>query len=492
MSKSSQLNLHYTDSEVIEFHPIVQQALELALVNLGKSEEYAVCHHMQTGALEMDFSILNRATGKVFTVIEVKRTPNDVRSSRYQYQAMDYVVQNGMNSEASFYILTNIEDAIAFHYTPTRPRPLQQILEPSFEQITRFNEENIKSNTKRLADYFTRVLYSFFSNSWNYAISLADLEETIFQVKESKQSFSTTLALVAYEYIRGVFKLTGRSHSLPDIRSFNRNIELICKKASSINFNKIFNYSHQEFTNRFTVEDSLLRQMFKMGNSEGDAEAIANLLHQILSLGHEHDGEVATDPELARVLAHAARAYHGELSKSEKVIDPAAGSGNLLSAAIDVFSLRPDQIIANDINLEFSKLLSLRLGLHYPISIKKNFSPLISSVSIEKINDELFSQVGIALLNPPFLFGVKAVDRKGPLLQAIRKYKRKDPETLEGQLGLEITFLELLCAQVKIGTTMAVIFPANNIQINSLGGKIIRHLLLDSFGLQAVINYPME
>ncbi len=55
----------------------------------------------------------------------------------------------------------------------------------------------------------------------------------------------------------------------------------------------------------------------------------------------------------------------GRLLGNELLCDPAAGSGNLLSAAVPVFGLAPAQIIANDKNPQLLELLSLRLGLNF-------------------------------------------------------------------------------------------------------------------------------
>ena len=127
--------LHYSDSEVNVFHPICQNALDRALSNLGLNNQYRAVHHQTTGSLEMDFVIENTTTGKYFCVIEVKRTPSAVNSTRYQFQAMSYVQNNAGLTEKPFYILTNLEVAYSFRYDSLRPKPFLQILEPGLEHI---------------------------------------------------------------------------------------------------------------------------------------------------------------------------------------------------------------------------------------------------------------------------------------------------------------------------------------------------------------------
>ena len=74
--------ISYVDSEVKIFHPLCEDALNQALKNLSLNSEYEVLHHQYTGTLEMDYVVRNRRTKKYLCVIEVKRTPADVQSTR--------------------------------------------------------------------------------------------------------------------------------------------------------------------------------------------------------------------------------------------------------------------------------------------------------------------------------------------------------------------------------------------------------------------------
>lgn len=97
--------ISYSDSEVKVFHPLCEVALKTALKELKLDKEYEVIHHQYTGSLEMDFVIQHVTTGKYICVIEVKRTPSDVHSTRYQFQAMSYVQQNAGQTEKPFIFL---------------------------------------------------------------------------------------------------------------------------------------------------------------------------------------------------------------------------------------------------------------------------------------------------------------------------------------------------------------------------------------------------
>lgn len=60
--------ISYADSEVNKFHPICQKALENALGQIDKKDEYIVLHHQYTGSLEMDFAVQNKTQGNIFAL----------------------------------------------------------------------------------------------------------------------------------------------------------------------------------------------------------------------------------------------------------------------------------------------------------------------------------------------------------------------------------------------------------------------------------------
>lgn len=130
--------ISYSDSEVNSFHPVCERALNYALKLKGLDKDYVAKHHQTTGSLEMDYVIQNTNTGKYLCVVEVKRTPADVHSARYQFQAMSYVQMNAGQNERPFYILTNLEYAFSFRYDSTRPRVFQQMLKPGLSHVVIF------------------------------------------------------------------------------------------------------------------------------------------------------------------------------------------------------------------------------------------------------------------------------------------------------------------------------------------------------------------
>ena len=361
--------ISYSDSEVSCFHPICEQALNKALRMMHLDGQYNVLHHQHTGALEMDYVIQNTTTGNYLCVIEVKRTPSDVHSARYQFQAMSYVQMNANQSEKPFYILTNLECAFCFRYDSSRPRVFQQMLKPGLIHIGSFEEDEQEDFTNKLAVFFQGRLKDYINDSYDYLITLNEFAIHMELIKENPKSWKSHLAVLLYEYIRGVFSFINRNE-LRDIRLFGNNVKNICSEAARVNFKDIFNYSEDFFENAVNIDNIALADLFNFGRQNVSGDSVAGVLHSIVSAGHEHEGEVPTDLELARIVTELAKYSSGELETVDVVCDPAAGSGNLISAAIPTYNLIPTQIKVNDINSKLIELLSLRIGLTYASTVQ--------------------------------------------------------------------------------------------------------------------------
>lgn len=309
----------------------------------------------------MDYVIQNRATGKYLCVVEVKRTPADVHSARYQFQAMSYVQMNADQSEKPFYILTNLEYAFSFRYDANRPRVFQQMLKPGLAHIGSFAKDQEDAFVEKLAGYFSERLNNYTNDTYEYLVTLEKFANHMKQIKAEPKRWKTHLAVLLYEYIRGAFTFINRNE-LRDIRLFRNDVAKICDEAARINFKDIFNYSDESFERTANIDNDTLIDLYNLGNQNVNGDSVAEILYAIVSAGHEHDGEVPTDLELARIVAELAKYSSGELSATDLVCDPAAGSGNLISAAIPTYNLLPRQIVANNINSNLLELLSLKLN----------------------------------------------------------------------------------------------------------------------------------
>lgn len=481
--------ISYSDSEVNCFHPICERALNVALHRMGKDNQYRVLHHQYTGALEMDYVVQNLATGKYLCVVEVKRTPADVHSARYQFQAMSYVQMNVDQSEKPFYILTNLEYAFSFRYDSSRPRVFQQMLAPGLVHIGDFSVEEEEVFVEKLSEYFSVQLTEFINNTYDYLVTLDEFASHMEQIKEQPKRWKSHLAVLLYEYIRGAFTFINRNE-LRDIRVFRNDVKKICEEAAQVNFKDIFNYSDALFERTAIIDNETLSAIFNFGNQNVNGDSVAGILHSIISSGHEHDGEVPTDLELARIVAELAKYSSGELKLFDLICDPAAGSGNLISAAIPTYNLIPTQILVNDVNSKLVDLLSLRIGLNYVGTISRRNSPIIFNRNIADFETSIFDKVKVIVMNPPFSAGINCVTRKLPLYRSISRLTGEEPLTIIGQMPLEAVFLELLIELVKPGTTISCVFPKTHLLGRGPESKAIRKLLLYRFGLQLVFTYP--
>lgn len=479
----------YSDSEVNVFHPVCEAALRAALVRLGKDGEYRVLHHQHTGTLEMDFAVQNIATGKYLCVVEVKRTPADVHSARYQYQAMSYIQMNADETEKPFYILTNLEYAFSFRYDPGRPRVFQQMLAPGLHTIGRFAALSREELLERSTSFFESQLGDFLRNRYQYLVTLEQFAAHMERVKDQPKLWKSSLAVLLYEYIRGAFSFVTRNE-LRDIRLFRNDVLRICGEAARVNFKEIFACPQDKYERTVNIDSEELSNLFDFGSKNVSGDSIAGILHQIVSEGHEHEGEVPTDLELGRFVAALAHNISGDLQPHECVCDPAAGSGNLISSAIDIYRLAPNQIIANDVNQQLLELLSLRLGLNFVRTVDAAHSPSISAKNISELSQADFADVKVIVMNPPFLAGIHAVARKQPLYRRIHELAGRDTGTNMGQMPLEAVFLELLTYLVNPGTTIACVFPKTHLLARGPEAQCIRRLLVNNLGLRTVFTYP--
>lgn len=484
------MRISYNDSEVRVFHPICEEALNACLFNLGKDREYTVNHHDYTGTLEMDFVIRNIRTNKIFCIIEVKRTPADVQSSRYQFQAMSYIESAHQELEKPYYILTNLEYALAFRYDPRKPKPFQQILKPGLKNIGDFFSDSEVEFKDKLVSYFQQLLFNLFQDDYSYSLTLNDFNDYMTSVKDNPRNWKSSLVVLLYEYIRGAFTYVRRQRDLRNINLFRNDIMRICEEAIQINFDGIFSYDATEFLSQIILEPSLVQDIYELGKNNVSGDSVADILHQIVSEGHEHEGEVPTDLELARCVAILAKYYSDTLTENDYICDPAAGSGNLISAAIDVFQVEPYQIKANDINKQLIELQSLRLGLEFVQTIRSPNTPVISTKNISELPEDYFDNIKAIILNPPFLAGINAVARKEELFRRIRVLTRQNPITQIGQIGLEAVFIELTNILAQSDTVIAAIIPKTLLTARGPEAVQFRKFLLEEFNMQLLFTYP--
>lgn len=482
--------INYSDSEVNTYHPLCETALKLALKELRLSDSYSVIHHQYAGSLEMDYVIENNSTKKILCVVEVKRTPNDVQSTRFQYQAMSYIQQLFYRLEKPYYLITNLEKAYSFRYDNQNPQPYQQMLSPGLISIGDFSSStNSTEHIKKLVKFFKKYISNVMADNYEYYLTLTNFSNLIEDIKDSDTSWKSNIAVLLYEYIRGSFYAISR-FELRDIRAFNNNLKKICLEASKINFSQIFNFDYQNYPVNSVVDNRLLESLFNFAKTNINGDLVSNIIHSVISEGNEHNGEVSTDPELAKFASLLAKLYIGEIDESDYICDPAAGSGNLLESAISVFNIEPKQIIANDVNRKYSELLSLRLGLSLPNLVKIDNSPKVYSENLADLDKSLFTNVKVILVNPPYLAGIYSAQRKNELVLSMETKLNFTSELNFGQMGLECIFIEYLTRVSSNNSVISCIMPKQLLVSRGPEAIKFREFLLNRFGLSAIFNYP--
>lgn len=482
------MTLTYNDKEVKHFHPICEKSLEKALKILGIDTQYSVYHHRFVGQLEMDFVITNNTNDKVLCVIEVKRTPTAVKSSRYQYQAMSYIQQTPPALiERPYYILTNIEYSCIFKYDAQRPNVHQQLLNPGLLHNIDFT--NIRSEKQLIdetAKHYASLLKIVIENSGQYCQSIDDIISLLISAKDQEGVWNSLFVRIAYEYIRGSFEAIGRNGDLKDIRQYDQRLSALQKAFEKIDFKSIFKLDN--YVDIPKLDNKMLTGIYSFGKNNVDADELVTTIHQIVSTEYENQGEVPTDIELARLMAVVAKHYKPTITGF--VCDPAAGSGNLLSCISEIYTdIMPSQIKANDKNPLLLQLLSMRLGLKYPKIIAPDNAPEISVRDIVELPKTYFEDVDLALVNPPMVASISCYARRNAIYERIEQLG-SPVITNVGQTPLEAAFIELLNSLVKEGCITVALLPKTH--LTSLGDAMValRKFLLEDFGLRLIFNYP--
>ena len=482
--------IDYSNSEVLIFHPICEKALKKALITKSLDSSYEVVHHYSTGTIIPDFVIRNKATAKILCVVEVKRTKNDVQSSRYQYQAQSYVSNIGSGMEKPYYILTNLESLYLFRYDSGRPKPYQQILKPGFLSLGKFSDYGCEADfIDTLSKLFSSVLTSIQGNAHDYLVTLQDFAAKMESVKANSKAWKSALSVFLYEYIRGSFDASSR-YSLRDVRAFHDDVELICHEGNKVDFDGIFQYDSSTFLPLYNISDTDLTNLYQFAKENIYGDTVADILHGIVCEGKEHNGLVATDIEISKFVSLLAKLEVETLSDEDMICDPAAGSGALISCVFDVFeNIQPNQIIANDIESQLLELLSLRLGLKCYGLLSKTNHPFVTNTDIRKLKPIDFDKTRIIVLNPPYVAGINCVSEKSKFFSDYFRLANKESIFKNGQCGLELLFLEYVVALAKPGTVISCIMPKQYLTARGPEAIAFRNFLLNEFGLCSIFNY---
>ncbi|MDD3107939.1 MAG: N-6 DNA methylase [Alistipes sp.] len=167
-----------------------------------------------------------------------------------------------------------------------------------------------------------------------------------------------------------------------------------------------------------------------------------------------------------------------------KVLDPACGNGNLLSAMDDLLQSKnlPHSLYGYDTDINYINDAKVKLASNYAITVNLKFEDFLLDDS--SINLDLFSTqekrelVDIIIANPPYV--------RTQVLGAERSQLIAKKYNLKGKIDLYYPFLISMTNSLKAGGIMGVI--TSNRYLTTKSGGQIRKFLLDNYEVIKVID----
>ncbi|MBE0469952.1 MAG: BpuSI family type II restriction endonuclease [Methyloprofundus sp.] len=488
---------YYSSSETKDFHPVFKQALEELLNKKKLLGDIKIVGEFPTPTGPVDFALIDISTNKVILPIEIKRTQSSLRGGGRR-QARDYWSNLGAQCQTNFYCASNLEMTELFRYDRARPTTLSQLIELQHAKAGVLGSTDTNTFYTNLIDCLEEVLEITLGNTpYNYAKGLTQFQNNIQAAVDNKDKWHQIFITAAFEYIRGASSnesnLKSLTASWKSVDFYKSNPSRINQLGSGVDFEHIFCDPLPLTSDPDAFLSSILLEAYESGKLLGRGDDVAELVNSILA--PKGLGIVETDAELAQLMAIMAKASLGrELLVDEIVIDPASGSGRLLTALpITAFpSINPTQVWANEIQHQFAEPLSLRLGLAFASVINPSNSPKISISGIEEVDKNEFDKVKLVVMNPPFLSGIQSSNIKDKFIDRIKTLSGSCSKLNEGQIALEALFLELVTNLVSTGTVMVTVFPLQHLYRLSSEVVKLRKFLISEFGLSHIVLYPSK
>ncbi|MBI4432352.1 MAG: BpuSI family type II restriction endonuclease [Candidatus Omnitrophica bacterium] len=494
----------YTDDEIEYFHPFFEFAGRKALHSSGLESSIILVHHKDINGITVDFSFERTENKRIVLLVEIKRTPAAMSSTRYRYQALSYRKEADANADTPYYVLTNLEKADIFKYDPNRPRVASQIIYGSPFNIGSFQTTALPEFLVNLERFIKTSLEIALNNTGEYEENLDKLNDVLITNISSAGNWHKILMPISYEYVRGAsihypsLKARLREGHWEVADRYKSQPLRLREKGSSVDFENIFRDPLPDPDHPIAFDRDLLHSGHISGQLRANGEDLASLVQELIekhSTLPDGPGIVETDDELARLLAiSASDALDRQLIPNDIVCDPAAGTGRLLTAAHSLIfqSLGPQQWWANEINPFFSEPLCLRLGLDHANELRQGNVPKITIADIVDLERSDFTNVKVILMNPPFLSGIQATNEKRRFAQAIERVTGSRSLVNAGQIGLEALFLELVWGLAPEDAVIACILPFQILMRKSDEMQLFRRFLVEKFGLTHLISYPRE
>ncbi len=534
------INLWYNSDEVTGFHPVVETAINNAIINCGYDSLLELEHHpsIPNSTIIPDFAIKLKSSNRYVFVIEVKKTARDVTSQRFQNQSRSYVSDFSPYWEPNYpkyFCLTNIEDLILF---ADRQGPISTcILKGNPKSHTRFNP-NTRDATQTSLEFqttFEEILPLIvnrtqpdWDNNWHPIIdtfyqNYQSVSNSLSHNKELSDEISLYefFRLLAFTYLKDYYNQTNNPNQ-SYFRSFpsqNDNLQAFTNRLSNnynrvlqLDFNQVFS-NHPNSTDRIFPENfnATIIQYFKNTiqalNTYG-AQAVSDnplpeyIFNLLTSKVYDKEtlhkkGKIMSDTELSILLSTVTIN-----TPSSLVIDPCSGDGALLDAAYDYLNILNltngntlthnqllNQINGIEIDPFLAQLATFRL-------VSKNLSSVDNSTNANIITGNTFrhfnnSRYDVVLMNPPFLRNdnpdapITTAD-KTLMHNAISSSGQTNYVALASQPNLYFYFVNYvwhyLNNQGKAGFILMAKF------LNNEEGEHLKQFILDK--VDAIILYP--
>lgn len=487
----------YSSPENTHFHPPFKVAMEEVLSIRGLSH-IKVRQQYPSPTGPIDLVLYNTLTNKVLLPIELKRSQSSVRGGGRR-QARDYWTNLGTGCETQFYCVSNLELTELFRFDAHRPKTSAQRVLLKYPIAGRLGLTPESDFYDQLLICLNEIL-DLVIGVTSHLYATAGLPEFQVNIESSITNPSQWHQLfvpVCFEYIRGaatrISQLRPSSGGWKEASFFNATPSRLLDLGKLIDFEHIFKNPAPNPNDPLAFTQAVLKEAYESGKELGNGDDIAEIVNEILA--PTGIGIVETDVELAQLLAITARDALGrDLTSNEEVLDPASGSGRLLTALpITAFpSISPKQIKANEKEKLFAESLSLRLGLTFASVISPSNAPSVSISGIESIDPAYLEKVRVIVMNPPYLSGVQSADIKGLFINRIQSVSGSDSLLNIGQVALEILFLELVWHLAQEGTVIATVFPYQHLCRSSSEVVAFRLFLANKFALTHIVIHPRE
>jgi len=536
-------SLWYGSDEVREFHPIVEESLNAALIKSNLQDKYIIEHHygQYTSGIP-DFALLDKQTGDFVCIIEIKKTPSDVFSFSAGNQTKGYVDElKTLRWKPDFFphfCVTNIE--ITQFYCWREDSSLIGCLltgsphdcgllreeQECYEKFTLLFSEYFKMidilkapefsrHLEAISESFNQTLYSVAMILGVNLVRMTRLVEADEQIRES--ILYELLRFAFYYFIKESYDSLSSpfSENFPD---FDINglsdlellsvIEYNFSKAMEIDFKDILeDYdSESAIIPKGLKEDKELRNVFNnfiqtlCNNANQGIKNNSNLLNFVSLLTSEiynkeemhASGKIMSDEMLSDILAEFAID-----SEKDTVIDPCCGDGNLLMSAYKRLKVLSPESTHNDllklltgfeIDVNLLQLAAFKLICSNLNQVNRDTSTVLKHVDLFNIYET--NEYDALVMNPPFLRNEDLdATMKFRYIKNLEKVSEKKSFIRDvSQPNLYFFFVEKALSLLKESGKASVILMTK--LLNNEDGKHLKEMLLPY--MTAVIAYPPD